>query len=200
MKGYRVIISLLAVVIGVSIFIFNSGGTSDEEYIAAVEKERREKDEFMKSSEGSPFKGMAFEGLKYYPVDPEYKVMANVNQLEEKTIVELPTSDGKIERYQKFATVEFKLKGERHQLTLLRPAAPGMQRTTFLAFADATSGETTYGGGRYLDVSVKNARQLTLDFNKAYNPYCDYNPTFSCPLPLKENILSVAVEAGEKSY
>ena len=200
MKGYRLIISLLAVVTGVVIFMMNSGGASDEEYISQIEKEMEEKNEFMRTSDESPFKGKDFEGLKYYPPDPAYKVMANVAQLEEKELVELPTSDGKIERYQKFAVAEFNLKGERYKLTLLRQATPGMQRVTFLAFADETSGETTYGGGRYLDVSVKNARQITLDFNKAYNPYCDYNPSFSCPLPLKENILPVAIEAGEKTY
>lgn len=154
----------------------------------------------MRTSNDSPFKGKEFDQLKYYPVDPAYKVMANVKQLETKELVTLGTSDGKTQQYQKFAYVEFDLKGERHQLTLLRQAGPGMQSVTFLAFADATSGDETYGGGRYLDVSVKNARQITLDFNTAYNPYCDYNSSYSCPLPLKENILSIAIEAGEKNY
>ncbi len=199
MRGYRLIISLVAVVTGIAIFIMNSSG-SDEDYIREVEEERAEKEEFMRTSDASPFKEKPFEGLKYYPVNPEYKVMANVRQLDTKELVELPTSDGKVEKYQKYAVAEFNLKGERHQLTLLRQVAQGMQRVTFLAFADQTSGETTYGGGRYLDVSVKNARQIALDFNKAYNPYCDYNPTYSCPLPLKENILTVAIEAGEKTY
>ena len=185
---------------GVAIFLANSGEESAEEYIVAVEKERKEKNEFMRTSSESPFTGKQFDELKYYPIDPAYKVMANVKQLETKELVELGTSDGKVERYQKFAYVEFELKGERQQLILLRQAGPGMQNVTFLAFADATSGDATYGGGRYLDVSVKNARQITLDFNKAYNPYCDYNPSFSCPLPLKENILSIAIEAGEKTY
>lgn len=185
---------------GVAIFLASSGEESAEEYIELVEKERKEKNEFMRTSSESPFTGKEFGELKYYPIDPAYKVMANVNQFETKELVELGTSDGKVERYQKFAYVEFELKGERQKLTLLRQAGPGMQNVTFLAFADATSGDATYGGGRYLDLSVKNARQITLDFNKAYNPYCDYNPSFSCPLPLKENILSIAIEAGEKTY
>ncbi len=200
MKGARLIISLIAIVVGVAIYLANTGDPSPEEYISTIEKERKDKDDFMRSSSESPFKGREFGELKYYPIKPEYKVMANVKQLEEKEIVQLGTSDGKVQPYQKFAYVEFELLGERHQLTLLRQAAPGMQSVTFLAFADATSGEETYGGGRYLDVSVKNARQITLDFNTAYNPYCDYNASYSCPLPLKENILSIAIEAGEKNY
>jgi len=194
------LISLVAIAIGVMIFVVNSGEESDPAYIQTIEKEREEKDEFMRTSDESPFKGKEFLDLKYYPVDPAYKVMANVKQLETRELLELTTSDGKRQQYQKFAIVEFEIKGERQQLTLLRQAGPGMQNVTFLAFADATSGETTYGGGRYLDIVVKNARQITLDFNKAYNPYCNYNETFSCPLPLRENILPVAIEAGEKTY
>jgi uncharacterized protein (DUF1684 family) len=71
----------------------------------------------------------------------------------------------------------------------------------FLAFADATSGIETYGAGRYLDVKkVPAATSIELDFNLAYNPYCAYNENFSCPFPPKENVLKVAILAGEKSY
>lgn len=200
MKNFRTIILVAAVAIGVAIFAVTSGGETDEEYVAAIEEERKDKDEFMRTSSESPFKDRDFGGLKYYPVDPAFKVMANVTYLDNKELVELGTSDGKVQKYQKFAYVEFEIGGMRQRLTLLRQAGPGMQNVTFLAFADATSGETTYGGGRYLDISVKNARQIALDFNTAYNPYCDYNPSYSCPLPLRENILEVAIEAGEKSY
>jgi uncharacterized protein (DUF1684 family) len=73
--------------------------------------------------------------------------------------------------------------------------------TLFLAFADATSANETYGAGRYLDLKkVPGATTVTLDFNKAYNPYCAYSDKFSCPFPPKENVLKVAVRAGEKSY
>ena len=81
-------------------------------------------------------------------------------------------------------------------------ADPGPYRgTLFLAFADATSGDETYGAGRYLDVKkVPGATTVTLDFNKAYNPYCAYSDNFSCPFPPKENILSIPIKAGEKVY
>jgi uncharacterized protein (DUF1684 family) len=73
--------------------------------------------------------------------------------------------------------------------------------TLFLAFADATSANETYGAGRYLDLKkVPGATSVTLDFNKAYNPYCAYSDKFSCPFPPKENVLKVAVKAGEKSF
>jgi uncharacterized protein (DUF1684 family) len=71
----------------------------------------------------------------------------------------------------------------------------------FLAFGDETSARETYGAGRYLDVQkVPGSKTITLDFNKAYNPYCAYNETFSCPLPPQENLLQVAIKAGEQTY
>jgi Uncharacterized conserved protein len=73
--------------------------------------------------------------------------------------------------------------------------------TLFLPFADETSADETYGAGRYLDLKkTPGASTMVLDFNKAYNPYCAYSDNFSCPFPPKENILKVAIKAGEKSY
>jgi uncharacterized protein (DUF1684 family) len=73
--------------------------------------------------------------------------------------------------------------------------------TLFLAFADETSTQETYGAGRYLDIKkVPGSSSVLLDFNKAYNPYCAYSDKFSCPFPPKENILSVPIRAGEKVY
>ena len=72
----------------------------------------------------------------------------------------------------------------------------------FIPFTDLTSGRETYGGGRYIDLYISDIINNTyvIDFNKAYNPYCAYNNSFSCPLPPKENLLQVAIRAGEKSY
>ena len=73
----------------------------------------------------------------------------------------------------------------------------------FLPFTDKTSGEGSYGGGRYLDVLTTDEKQdgtIVLDFNKAYNPYCAYSDRYSCPLTPKENTLSVAIQAGVKAY
>ena len=73
----------------------------------------------------------------------------------------------------------------------------------FLPFTDLTNNETTYGGGRYIDLKLKDIREegrLTIDFNKAYNPYCAFGEGFSCPIPPDANKLNVRVEAGEQNY
>jgi len=72
----------------------------------------------------------------------------------------------------------------------------------FLPFKDATNGDSTYGGGRYIDIRMSeiNNNTLTIDFNKAYNPYCAYSDGFNCPVPPLENHLEVALEAGERKF
>jgi uncharacterized protein len=69
-------------------------------------------------------------------------------------------------------------------------------KTIFVPFRDATSGKTTYGGGRYIDTRLANDA-VELDFNRAYNPYCVWNFSFACPVPPEENRLNFAIEAGE---
>ena len=70
----------------------------------------------------------------------------------------------------------------------------------FIPFRDATSGKETYGAGRYVEAEPLGGGRFTLDFNRAYNPYCAYNDAWRCPLPPSENWLAVAIRAGELSF
>ena len=70
----------------------------------------------------------------------------------------------------------------------------------FLPFTDMSNGKTSYEGGRYIDLEVPKGDELIIDFNQAYNPYCAYNPKFSCPIPPKRNHLDTFIEAGVKKY
>ena len=70
----------------------------------------------------------------------------------------------------------------------------------FVPFRDSTSGQETYGAGRYIDLKENTSGIYDLDFNRAYNPSCAYNSTYSCPVPPAENTLKVAIRAGEKKY
>src|SRR5690606_27284891 len=72
----------------------------------------------------------------------------------------------------------------------------------FLPFLDNTSGESTYESGRYIDIRRQDFvhGKVTIDFNKAYNPYCAYSSGYRCPQPPKENFLDIAIEAGERKY
>jgi uncharacterized protein (DUF1684 family) len=72
----------------------------------------------------------------------------------------------------------------------------------FVPFGDATSGFESYGGGRYIEFYISDIKnnKVIIDFNKAYNPYCAYTTGYNCPIPPAENLLTVAIPAGEKNY
>jgi hypothetical protein len=94
--------------------------------------------------------------------------------------------------------VRFEVGGEPARVTLF--ASPDTHEL-FLPFRDATSGKETYGAGRYLEVEPPNADgRVVVDFNDAYNPYCAYNASWSCPIPPGENWLAVPIRAGERSF
>ncbi len=204
MKFSRIIIGVILLAMAGIGFYSLSSGSNDEDYTSAVLEERKQKDDFMKSSEESPFgeDRNSFTGLKYFESDVKYRVRAKLQSMESKKVVLLPTSSGNENQYLEYAWAEFELDDTKNKLLLLEVMAMGPTRgTLFLAFADETSTKETYGSGRYLEVKkVPGASTVELDFNKAYNPYCAYAEKYECPFPPRENILKVAIRAGEKNY
>ena len=143
-----------------------------------------------------------FEGLPYFPFDAAARVAAAVEPVARERF-EVPASTGAPMAFTRFAVARFTLGGEACVLELYWLDAYG--GGLFVPFADGTSGNETYGAGRYLLDTVKGADlgtdgdRLVLDFNLAYNPSCSYDPQWSCPLAPQENRLGVAVEAGERN-
>lgn len=204
MKPKNIILIIIVIAVVASILYAIEGSKDQTAYIADIKKEREEKDRFMRKSPESPFAASdePFTGLKYFPPDIKYKITAALTPVKDKKMVLLTTNDGKQQRYIEYAHAEFDLDGFRNKLLILEVMDMGPHRgKLFLAFGDKTSAEETYGAGRYLDVAkVKGSNTITLDFNKAYNPYCAYVDSFSCPLPLPENLLNIPIKAGEKNY
>lgn len=205
MKLKNIILVGVVIVAVVSIYYSFSGGETSETYIANIEKMRNEKDHDMRTASDSPFANdtaQTFKGLSYFPIDSRYRINAKLTSIETKKAVLLPTSDGKQKSYLEYAYAEFEMQGVKNKLLILEIMDMGPYRgTLFLAFADKTSARETYGAGRYLDIkNVPSSTSIALDFNEAYNPYCAYNDKFSCPFPPQENILSITIEAGEKTY
>jgi uncharacterized protein len=204
MKSSRFVPFIIILAVAAFVIYSLQGGSSDEDYLASIQKDRNEKAEFMKSGNGSPFlkDSIPFTELHYFSVDAKYRVKAKLQPIEGKKVVILATSDGNEQKYLEYANAIFSLDGIENNLLILELMEMGPQRgKLFLAFADETSGAETYGAGRYLDVKkVPAATSVILDFNLAYNPYCAYNDSYSCPFPPKENILNVPILAGEKNY
>lgn len=205
MKKQNIIILVAVIVAIITIFYSFRGSQDQSAYMEKIQEEREEKDRFMRTSSESPFINdttLTYAGLKHYPPDVKYKITATLTPIESKKVVVLATSDGKEERYLEFAYAEFDLDGYHNKLLILEMMAMGpIKGKLFLAFGDETSGVETYGAGRYLDITkTPGSNTITLDFNQAYNPYCAYSDNFSCPLPPRENLLRVAIRAGEKIY
>ena len=201
MKTKNIIIILIVVAVVAGVYYSFTGNETSEAYIAKIEQQRKEKDNTLQA-DGSPFDSLEFHGLKYFPVDAKYRIDARLTPIDQKKAVALPTSDGKQKSYLEYGYAEFTLDGVENKLLILEIMDMGPYRgTLFLAFADETSANETYGAGRYLEVKkVAGAKSITLDFNEAYNPYCAYTDKYSCPFPPRENILAVAIKAGEKTY
>lgn len=139
-------------------------------------------------------------GLSYFPHDPGWRRLAAIEPLDPGP-VDLPDGDG-TQRFLRVATAHIVAGGRRHHLDVFWLDAYG--GGLFIPFADATTGSSTYGGGRYLIDTVKGADlgveagRLVLDFNFAYQPSCSYSPRWVCPLAPASNRLDLAVEAGER--
>jgi uncharacterized protein (DUF1684 family) len=136
--------------------------------------------------------------IPYYDVDPNYAVPAALKLADERPVFEMPTSTGKRRRMQRVGVLEFTLQGQ--AMTLGAFVEEGQEIVNlFVPFADATTGAETYPAGRYLDLHPTSTGFYTVDFNKAYNPYCAYNQTYDCPFPPASNRLKVPIRAGEKA-
>lgn len=199
----KIIFAITAIVVIIIIGYSFGAFDGDEAYIKTIVEHRQERRTFFKRGSESPLTTVEkkkFKDLNYYPPNSEYRVNARLTPFQNQAILKIPTSDNKEKTYRKFAFAEFELEGKLHKVLLLKPTDSENSNEVFLAFTDSTSGEETYGGGRYIDLETSSNSRIIIDFNKAYNPFCVFNDKYSCPFPPKENQLQVAVKAGEMDY
>jgi uncharacterized protein (DUF1684 family) len=180
-------------------------GIDARPYDQQIAEWRKTKDDVFKSTakdSGSPIpieQRAAFAGLTYYDVDPSYHVPAEL-KLEPSNppvIIELQTSAAaERDKYLRVGWLNFTVAGEPYKLV----AFGENQELTrlFVPFGDLTNSSDTYRGGRFLDLDRTASGIYDLDFNRAYNPFCVYNPSFICPIPPRENRLPVPIRAGER--
>jgi len=145
--------------------------------------------------------------VRFYPVDPSYRVVASVEKLVQQPFFPMATSDNRAKDAVKYARVTFTLLGKEYtlyayQLSVLLNSNKNKDNF-FIPFTDGTSGHNSYGGGKYIDFMTGNitpGNRLVIDFNKSYNPYCAFRTGYSCPIPPKENELPVEIKAGEMNF
>lgn len=170
-----------------------------EKYLAAY------KQDFIDNPH-SPLKKNDLKNLHFFNPDSLYQVNAKIELLSDQKPFKIPTSGGQAKVFYRYAKATFNLNGKDLQLTLFKNEIPSSnpkyRDLLFLPFTDETNSKITYGGGRYIDVNQNDIKEgrLTIDFNKAYNPYCAYSHGYQCPIPPEENDLATEINAGEKLF
>ena len=194
---------LLALLVLFTVAACSSGPSAPDEsgYVADITEERAAKDRDFAAQPDPvpPEKRDTLLPLPYYPPDLDYSVPAVLRLADERPIFEVPTSTGIIRRMQRVGVLEFTLDGEPMSLGAFVDEGTTRIDELFVPFADLTTGKETYPAGRYLNLQPMATGIYTIDFNKAYNPYCAYNEKYDCPYPPPSNRLKVEIRAGEKA-
>ncbi len=137
-----------------------------------------------------------FKGIDTFPVNERWKITAKFVPYKPHKIISISSIIGTVERDTVEGSLVFKFRGKTYSLDPVDDSG-----RLFIIFADQTSGDETYGAGRFLYADKPDsAGNVVLDFNKANNPPCAFTPYATCPLPPKENYLNLRVTAGEKKY
>jgi hypothetical protein len=152
-------------------------------------------------------KGEDRKAMQFYPVDKNYRIVATFTKAKESNWITFPTSAKLTKAFKVYGLLSFAINGKPFRLNVYQSqelmSNEEYKNYLFLPFTDFTTGDETYEGGRYLDLSSKDIRNntLVLDFNKAYNPYCAYESgKYNCPIPPGANALPTVIRAGEKKY
>ena len=205
---------LLFFIVGIGLGLTSCGQQTGSQAPTDVVENHQKEVEAHRAAEHAKFLGdesplkpedkAAFKGLHYYPVKHEYRVVGKFKHNKRGRTFKMATSTDRKPVYKVFGTITFELEGQPQELTVYQNLdlieTPGYEDYLFLPFVDGTNGDETYGGGRYLDMRIPTSDKVTLDFNLAYNPYCCYSDKYSCPIPPKENFLTINIPAGEKNF
>lgn len=163
------------------------------------------KEEFI-TEKNSPLKAADTSYLRFYAPDEKYKVVAEVVVTKDAVPFKIQTYNKKERDYKEYAVLKFRLKGKNLELHAYQNVSwensAEHKNLLFIPFTDDTNNKETYGGGRYIDLSIEDIQdgKIELDFNKCYNPYCAFADGYSCPVPPRENSLGLAIKAGEKLF
>jgi uncharacterized protein (DUF1684 family) len=168
------------------------------DYHAEITRWRAERDRFFGEHYASPLSDeviATFEGLDYFEID-ERLVFSAVVRPESAATIGIDSSTGSVSHYPIAGVVDVPFPDGVVSLLALQ----GEEDEAFIPFRDVTCGLDSYGAGRYVSINIESDGSCIVDFNRAINPYCAYDPEFSCPLPPRGNWLERPIAAGEKDF
>lgn len=188
------------------VMISVSCGPGKEELLGETEWQRKTNAMFKDASK-SPLKKKdlkTFKSLDFFKYDSIYRVEARLKRTPDSEWFKMKTTTDDVSEERVYGILSFELKGKTHQLNVYQGkesmAFGKIDNSLFLPFLDDTNGETSYAGGRYINLTIPKSDTIVIDFNEAYNPYCAYNEKYSCPIVPRENYVPVKIEAGLKAF
>lgn len=191
------------------LFILPFSINAQDDYRTSIQDARKNKDEELQSRKHSPLQKAdrkTFQDLPYFEIDEVWRIEAKFVKSESPDVIDIPTSAGYSKTFQAYGQFVVMIDDNNFPLTAYKRVVKGGQaapehETLFLPFKDMTTGESTYGGGRYLDLEIpEDGATAIIDFNLCYNPYCAYGGGFACPIPPNSNFIKAEIRAGEKAY
>jgi uncharacterized protein (DUF1684 family) len=146
--------------------------------------------------------------FRFFKPAPYLNINASFTKIDDTSTVTIKTSGKRIpeQYFIRYGKLTFTIDSVAYQLTVFQSKDlvnnAAYRDYLFLPFGDKTNGNSTYGTGRYIDLLITDIKdgKCTIDFNKAYNPYCAYSNDYNCPIPPKENRLPIIIEAGEENF
>lgn len=175
--------------------------------IKDIVKFQKKLNEEFKSAKESPLTEedlKTFKSLDFFEIDTAYRVIAKLEIIKDSKSFKMQTTTDRLPVYKIFAKASFEINGKPYILNIYQNEklilTADFENHLFLPFTDQTNGNSSYGGGRYIDLKIPKEDSMVIDFNKSYNPYCAYNEKYSCPIPPQENHLDISINAGVKNY
>ncbi|WP_025742239.1 DUF1684 domain-containing protein [Aquimarina pacifica] len=168
---------------------------------------QEELNEKFSSSETSPLTPKdleRFKSLSFFDINTNFCVQATFVRTPFETPFIMKTTTGREPLYVKYGEASFVLKDRKYVLSIYQnqglKTQPEYEDYLFLPFTDLSNGEESYAGGRFIDLKIPDGKNIVIDFNTAYNPYCAYNSRYSCPIPPAENHVDLKIVAGVMKY
>jgi len=159
----------------------------------------------METADWSPFvndEKADFHPLKYFDVDPEYVFKSKLVRYAKLDTITIYGTKGEPRKTVKFGYLSFTKNNKKFDVTVYQSPASDENYYYSIWFTDQTTNKESYGVGRYIDFDLNDNQEYvyTLDFNKAYSPYCSYSAKYSCAIPSKDDYIDLAINAGEKKF
>jgi uncharacterized protein (DUF1684 family) len=199
-------LTLLVLVIAISSCTeYKKENRLDDDYTNKLKQERENKDWEMKYDQHSPFKvdtSARYAPLKYFESSAEFIFKSILFRYNDQDTVSVFGTKGEERKAIKTGYVILNYNGKKYNLNIYKSFSREGQEYYSIWFTDQTTGKESYHVGRYIDFEIdpNPGFEYTIDFNRAYNPYCAYSDKFTCPIPRKEDHLDFEIRAGEKNF